>query len=172
MHTGQVKNLQDCPAGNTIALVGIDQYLVKCGTISTSDVACPIKVMKFSVAPVVRVTVEAKFTSDLPKLVEGMTRLAKSDSCVQVTHDEHIIAGAGELYLEICLKDLEEDFASIPVKKSAPVVSFRETVTDLSRVVCLSKSANKLNRLHFQAQLLGDDLVTVIESGEVTPRMD
>jgi len=38
---------------------------------------------------------------------------------------EHIIAGAGELHLEICLKDLEEDHAQIPIKKSDPVVSYR-----------------------------------------------
>jgi translation elongation factor EF-G len=38
---------------------------------------------------------------------------------------EHIVAGAGELHLEICLKDLEEDHAQIPIKKSDPVVSYR-----------------------------------------------
>ena len=40
--------------------------------------------MKFSVSPVVRVAVEAKNASDLPKLVEGLKRLAKSDPMVQV----------------------------------------------------------------------------------------
>ena len=171
----KVENLQDCPCGNTIALVGIDQYLVKCGTISTSDVACPIKAMKFSVAPVVRVAVEPKQASDLPKLVEGLNRLAKSDPCVQVTHEEtgeHIIAGAGELHLEICLKDLEEDYAGVPIVKSPPVVSFRETVTELSSVVCMSKSANKLNRLMCQAAPIEEDLLNAIENNEITPRMD
>jgi elongation factor 2 len=173
----KVENLQDCPCGNTIALVGIDQYLVKSGTITaeSADTACPIKAMKFSVAPVVRIAVEPKQASDLPKLVEGLNRLAKSDPCVQVSHEttgEHIIAGAGELHLEICLKDLEEDFAGIPITKTPPVVSFRETVTQLSRVVCLSKSANKLNRLHFQAEPLSEELVAAIEAREITPRMD
>merc|ERR1712088_606908 len=66
---------------------------------------------------------------DLPKLVEGLKRLAKSDPMVQCMIEEsgeHIIAGAGELHLEICLKDLEEDHACIPLKKSDPVVSYRE----------------------------------------------
>lgn len=40
--------------------------------------------MKFSVSPVVRVAVEAKNPSELPKLVEGLKRLAKSDPMVQV----------------------------------------------------------------------------------------
>jgi elongation factor 2 len=171
----KVEHLQDCPCGNTIALVGIDQYLVKSGTISNVPNAAPIKAMKFSVAPVVRIAVRPKVASDLPALVEGLSRLAKSDPCVQVSHEttgEHIISGAGELHLEICLKDLEEDFAGIPLLKTDPVVSFRETVTELSRIVCLSKSANKLNRLNFQAQPLGDELVAAIEAREITSRMD
>lgn len=171
----KVENLQDCPCGNTISLVGIDQYLVKSGTISTSDIACPIKAMKFSVAPVVRVAVEPKIASDLPKLIEGLNRLAKSDPCVLVSHEEtgeHIIAGAGELHLEICLKDLEEDYANIPIKRSPPVVSFRETVTATSRVVCMAKSANKLNRVMMQATPLGDELLKAVEANEITPRMD
>ncbi len=84
--------------------------------------------MKFSVSPVVRVAVEAKNPAELPKLVEGLKRLAKSDPMVQCIFDEsgeHIVAGAGELHLEICLKDLEEDHAGIPLKKSEPVVSYR-----------------------------------------------
>jgi elongation factor 2 len=107
--------------------------------------------------------------------VEGLKRLAKSDQCVQVTREEtgeYIIAGAGELHLEICLKDLEEDFANIPIIRSPPVVSFRETATATSRVVCLAKSANKLNRLNFQATPLEDKLVEAIELGVITPRMD
>jgi translation elongation factor EF-G len=45
--------------------------------------------------------------------------------CIFEESGEHIIAGAGELHLEICLKDLEEDHACIPLKKSDPVVSYR-----------------------------------------------
>lgn len=63
--------------------------------------------MKFSVSPVVRVAVEPRNPADLPKLVEGLKRLAKSDPMVQCINEEsgeHIVAGAGELHLEICLK--------------------------------------------------------------------
>ncbi len=54
--------------------------------------------MKFSVSPVVRVAVEAKNPSDLPKLVEGLKRLAKSDPmvlCLIEESGEHIVAGEG-----------------------------------------------------------------------------
>ncbi len=65
-----------------------------------------MKVMKFSVSPVVQVAVECKNPADLPKLVEGLKRLSKSDPCVKSYMNdtgEMIVAGAGELHLEICL---------------------------------------------------------------------
>ena len=75
------------------------------------------------------------------------------------------MAGAGELHLEICLKDLEEDHACIPLKKSDPVVSYRETVTEESSVTCLSKSPNKHNRLFMRAAKLPDGLPEDIDNG-------
>ncbi|CAG2119813.1 unnamed protein product, partial [Medioppia subpectinata] len=107
-----VESIENVPCGNICGLVGVDQFLVKTGTISTFKDAHNMKVMKFSVSPVVRVAVEPKNPADLPKLVEGLKRLAKSDPMVQCIIEEsgeHIVAGAGELHLEICLKDLEED---------------------------------------------------------------
>lgn len=69
-----VEAIEDVPAGNICGLVGVDQYLVKTGTITTSKDSHNMKVMKFSVSPVVRVAVEPKNPSDLPKLVEGLKR--------------------------------------------------------------------------------------------------
>jgi len=132
-------------------------------------------VMKFSVSPVVRVAVEPKNPADLPKLVEGLKRLAKSDPMVQCIIEEsgeHIVAGAGELHLEICLKDLEEDHAQIPLKTSDPVVSYRETVSEESTITCLSKSPNKHNRLHMRALPMPDGLPEDIDKGDVSPKDD
>ncbi|BFG40579.1 hypothetical protein CerSpe_268530 [Prunus speciosa] len=57
---------------------------------------------------------------------------------------EYIIAGAGELHLEICLKDLQDDFmGEAEIIKSDPVVSFRETVLEKSSRTVMSKSPNK-----------------------------
>jgi len=165
--------IEDVPAGNILGLVGVDQYLIKTGTISTFDQAHNFKQMKFSVSPVVRVAVEVKNPADLPKLVEGLKRLSKSDPMVVITSDEsggHIIAGAGELHLEICLKDLEEDHACVPIIKSDPVVSYRETVTEESSKMCLSKSPNKHNRLFMKARPFPDGLADDIENGDITPR--
>merc|ERR1712193_435107 len=170
-----IEAIEDVPCGNICGLVGVDQFLVKTGTITTFKEAHNLKVMKFSVSPVVRVAVEPKNAQDLPKLVEGLKRLAKSDPMVQCMIEEsgeHIIAGAGELHLEICLKDLEEDHACIPLKKSDPVVSYRETVSEESSIMCLSKSPNKHNRLFMKAVPMPDGLAEDIDKGEVSARQE
>jgi len=163
--------VDDVPAGNTVALVGLDQFINKNATITgdREEDAHTIKAMKFSVSPVVRVAVECKVASDLPKLVEGLKRLSKSDPMVQCIIEEtgeHIVAGAGELHLEICLKDLQEDFmGGAELKISDPVVSFRETVSAESDHMVMSKSPNKHNRLYFKARPLEEGLSEEIEEG-------
>ncbi|XP_057308555.1 elongation factor 2-like [Hydractinia symbiolongicarpus] len=167
--------IEDVPCGNICGLVGVDQYLVKTGTLTTLETAHNMKQMKFSVSPVVRVAVEPKDPQHLPKLVEGLKRLAKSDPmvlCLTEESGEHIVAGAGELHLEICLKDLEEDHAGIPLKKSDPVVSYRETVSERSSMTCLSKSPNKHNRLFMTAVNMPDGLPEDIDNNEIEPRQE
>ncbi|KAH7923919.1 P-loop containing nucleoside triphosphate hydrolase protein [Leucogyrophana mollusca] len=170
-----IEPIEDCPAGNIVGLVGIDQFLLKSGTLTTSETAHNMRVMKFSVSPVVQVAVEVKNAADLPKLVEGLKRLSKSDPCVQAwiaETGEHIVAGAGELHLEICLKDLQDDHAGVPLKISDPVVGYRETVKAESSIVALSKSQNKHNRLYAKAMPIDEELTKAIESGKVNSRDD
>jgi elongation factor 2 len=175
MMGGKVEPIDDLPAGNIVGLVGIDQFLLKSGTLTTSETAHNLKVMKFSVSPVVQRSVQVKNAQDLPKLVEGLKRLSKSDPCVlTMTNEsgEHIVAGAGELHLEICLKDLEEDHAGVPLIVSDPVVQYRETVTEKSSMTALSKSPNKHNRLYMVAEPLDEELCKAIEAGSISPRDD
>lgn len=175
MMGGKVEPIDDMPAGNIVGLVGIDQFLLKSGTLTTLDTAHNLKVMKFSVSPVVQQSVQVKNAQDLPKLVEGLKRLSKSDPCVLTyTSDsgEHVVAGAGELHLEICLKDLEEDHACVPLIISQPVVQYRETVSKESSMTALSKSPNKHNRLYMTAEPMSEELALAIEDGKITPRDD
>ena len=175
MMGGKVEAVPDVPCGNTVGLVGVDQFLMKQGTISDNEGAHCIKVMKYSVSPVVRVAVEVKNASDLPKLVEGLRKLSKSDPLVVCTTEEsgeHVIAGCGELHVEICLKDLEEEYAKCPIKKGDPVVSYKETVVGESSQVCLSKSPNKHNRLHCTAAPLGDELSNDVEDDKIGAKQD
>ncbi|XP_044491374.1 elongation factor 2 [Mangifera indica] len=172
------ETVEDVPCGNTVAMVGLDQYITKNATLTNEKEvdAHPIRAMKFSVSPVVRVAVQCKVASDLPKLVEGLKRLAKSDPMVVCTIEEsgeHIIAGAGELHLEICLKDLQEDFmGGAEIIKSDPVVSFRETVLEKSCRTVMSKSPNKHNRLYMEARPMEEGLPEAIDEGRIGPRDD
>lgn len=172
MMAGKTEAVEDVPCGNTVGIVGIDSFILKTGTISDFEGAHNIKVMKYSVSPVVQMSVRPKNPQDLPKLVEGLKRLSKSDPIVQCNTSEsgeHIVAGAGELHLEICLKDLEEDFMKgTPIVKGDPVVSFRETVTEESDRMCLSKSPNKHNRLYMKAEPMGEELCLAIDKGDIT----
>merc|ERR1719198_2479249 len=169
------ETVADIPAGNTAGLIGVDQYLVKSGTITTLDSACCIKTMKFAVSPVVRVAVAVKNSADLPKLVEGLKKLSKSDpmvKCETTEAGEHIIAGCGELHLEICLKDLQEDFMKgAPLTQSPPVVTYNECITTTSPEA-LSKSANKHNRIFCCAAPISDEVCELFDEGILGPGMD
>merc|ERR1711998_228368 len=122
MMSGKTEAVDDVPCGNTVGVVGVDAYILKTGTITDNDTAHNIRVMKYSVSPVVQQSVRPKNPADLPKLVEGLKRLSKSDPIVQCFSSE-----SGEHNLEICLKDLEEDFMKgTPIVKGDPVVAFRE----------------------------------------------
>jgi len=172
-----VEQIADCPCGNVCGLVGVDQYLLKSGTLTTGENFQPFHTMKFSVAAVVQVAVEPKNAADLPQLIEGLKRLSKSDPLVKITTSksgQHIIAGAGELHLEICLKDLRDDFMKgAEVRISEPIVSFCETISaktgddGVHPNICVSKSPNKHNRLYVWANPLDDKLVEVMDKQEI-----
>jgi len=172
-----VEQVPSIPCGNTCGLVGVDQYLVKNGTISDHEDARTIRAMKYSVSPVVRVAVQAKNPADLPKLVEGLKRMAKSDPLVQVTTEEngeHIVAGCGELHVEICIHDLVEEYAKIEIIQSDPVVSYKETILPrdptVAPEICMAKSPNKHNRLYCYAESMQEELVKEIEAGNLGPK--
>lgn len=170
-----IEPIEDVPAGNILGLVGVDQFLLKSGTLTTSETAHNLKVMKFSVSPVVQRSVEVKNANDLPKLVEGLKRLSKSDPCVLTfisPSGEHVVAGSGELHLEICLKDLQEDHAGVPIRISDPVVQYRESVAGKSSMTALSKSPNKHNRLYVTAEPMDEEVALAIEGGKINPRDD
>ena len=130
-----VEAIPDVPCGNTVALSGVDQYLIKTGTIASVEhpESHPIRSMKYSVSPVVRVAVKPKNPADLPRLVDGLKKLAKSDPLVLCEFDEsgeNVIAGCGELHVEICLNDLEKDYAQCDIIKDDPVVTYKECMTE------------------------------------------
>jgi len=168
------EQIADVPCGNTVALVGVDQYLLKSGTLTTLENAHNIADMKYSVSPVVKVAVKVKDGKELPKLVEGLKKLSKSDPLVVCTTEEngeHTIAGCGELHVEICLKDLRDEYAQCEFTVSDPVVSYRETVGELGSQA-LAKSPNKHNRIYLTAEPMSDELCKDIEDGKAGPKAE
>merc|ERR1712070_1032169 len=150
-------------------------FILKSGTLSTLETAHNIAAMKYSVSPVVKVAVKPKDGKDLPKLVEGLKKLSKSDPLVVCTTEEsgeHVIAGCGELHVEICLKDLREEYAQCDFVMSDPVVSYRETVTQESSQTCLAKSPNKHNRIYLVAEKMSDECAKDIEDGPAGPKAE
>lgn len=169
--------IPEIPSGNIGCLGGIEQYVLKTATITTnpSKRPFPIRGMKFAVSPVVRVAVKAAKATELTKLINGLRKLVHVDPCVQVQLDketgENIIAGAGELHIEILIKQLQSLTGGIEIVTSPPQVSYRETITQPSST-CLAKSANKLNRLYMTAEPLPPGLPEAIEGKEIGPMTD
>jgi len=71
------------------------------------------------------------------------------------------------------LKDLRDDYcAGIDIITSDPVVSYRETVSETSTQICLSKSPNKHNRLYMSATNMPEGLDDAIDKGEIFDKQD
>ena len=107
--------------------------------------------------------------------MEALRGIAQEDSAVEVLIDpdssEYILAGAGELQLEVVLNRLR-DGTGVDVVVSPPMVSYRETVTTASSGPydggsCLAKSSNKHNRLYVSASPLSDDVIAAMEAGRL-----
>uniref|UniRef100_A0A8C1XE65 Elongation factor-like 1 n=1 Tax=Cyprinus carpio TaxID=7962 RepID=A0A8C1XE65_CYPCA len=110
---------------------GMEEFILKSATISTSPACPPFTPLSFEATPIVRVAVEPKHPSEMPKLVRGMRLLNQADPCAEVLIQEtgeHVLVTAGEVHLQRCLDDLRERFAKIEISVSEPIIPFRETV--------------------------------------------
>lgn len=171
-----VEPIEDVSCGNIMGLVGVDQFLVKTDTITTFERSHNTWVIKFSVSPAVRVIVEAKNPASLPKLVEGLKQLAKSDPMVQCISEEsrkHIIMGVWGT----ALGDLPQGRGGGPClhphqEKSDPVVSYQKTVSEQSNMLCLSRSPIKHNRFYMKAWPFPSGLAKDIDKGKVSVRQE
>ena len=82
--------------------------------------------------PVISVAVEPKSKADQDKLGSGLARLAEEDPTFRVTTDEEtgqtLIAGMGELHLEIIVDRLKREF-NVDANVGRPQVAYRETIS-------------------------------------------
>jgi elongation factor 2 len=161
----KTESVSSVPAGNILAVEGVDEALIKSGTIvdeSAGD-CYPLRTMAFSVSPVVQYALTPKNLSDLPKFSEILRKFVKSDPCLQylfTSEGEHLLCGSGELHLEVAIEQLRTDFMkNIEFTLSEPIIPYVEAVTLESRITCLAKSPNKHNRLYCRAEPLPELLV-------------
>lgn len=125
--------IKKAPAGSIVGIAGLDGYILKTGTLVSNNIQGPnLASTNFTAPPILRVAIEPADPTKIPQLEEGLKLLNMSDPCVQIfTQDngELILATAGELHLERCIKDLKERFAKVDVHYSKPIVPYRETIT-------------------------------------------
>lgn len=173
MMAAKFDTMTDIPCGNTCALLGIDKNIVKTGTVSSFKDAYLIRDMKFAVAPVVQVSVSPKNGADLPKLLDALGKLAKSDPMCIVMRDEetkeNVVAGSGELHMEILINDLQKFMGGEVIVKN-PIVAYRETVLAKTEKEVLAKSKNCHNRAWITAEPIDSKLCSDIEDGKIVPK--
>nr|WCZ58519.1 ribosome assembly protein 1 [Andalucia godoyi] len=122
-------------AGQLFGIDGVLDRIHKTATLCSLpvDEVIPMKLLSSSAgAPIVRVAVESTNISQLQELIQGLRLLDRCDNSVEVylaESGECVLAAAGEVHLERCLKDLKDKFASaVPFIVSPPLVPFRESL--------------------------------------------
>jgi elongation factor 2 len=160
--------VDEIKAGNIAAIVGLKDAIAG-STVSSIKGIEPFEPMKHYSDPVVTMAIEAKYTKDLPKLIEVLRLIAKADPSIQVEINqetgEHLISGMGELHLEVTLYRIINDY-KVEVETSEPLVVYRETV-DHKGGPFEGKSPNKHNRFYIEVEPLEENVVKGILSGEV-----
>jgi len=155
-------------AGNIAAITGIRSAAAGV-TLSRDNDFIPFEAIRHYSDPVVTVAVEPKSMKDLPKFIDALRSLAKSDASLQVTTNqetgEALLAGMGELHLEITVYRLEEE-QNIKVKVSPPIVVYRESVESNNHGRSFEgKSPNRHNRFMMEVEPLSPEVVDALREG-------
>tara|TARA_B100000212_G_scaffold193531_1_gene145953 strand:- start:338 stop:2170 length:1833 start_codon:yes stop_codon:yes gene_type:complete len=157
-------------AGNIAAITGIRSAAAGV-TLSRDKDFTPFEAIRHYSDPVVTVAVEPKSMKDLPKFIDALRSLAKSDASLQVTTNqetgEALLAGMGELHLEITVYRIEEE-QNIKVSVSPPIVVYREGIQGSNRGHAFEgKSPNRHNRFFFEIEALPDEVINALRNGEL-----
>jgi elongation factor 2 len=161
-------NTDRVPAGNIVAITGARNAVA-------GETICDIdrKIEAFEglehiSEPVVTVAVEAKNTKDLPKLIEVLRQVGKEDPTVKMQINEetgeHLVAGMGELHLEIITYRIDEK--GVEIETSEPIVVYRETIAGTAGPV-EGKSPNKHNRFYIEIEPLNESVYNAIVDGDI-----
>ena len=157
-------------AGNIAALTGIRSAAAGI-TLSRDKDFIPFEPIRHYSDPVVTVAVEPRSMKDLPKFIDALRSLAKADASLQITTNqetgEALLAGMGELHLEITVYRIEEE-QNIKVKVSPPIVVYREGIEGSNRGHAFEgKSPNRHNRFFFEIEALSEEVVAALRAGDL-----
>ena len=129
MHANHREEIEEAHAGEIIAVVGLKDT-------TTGDTLCAenkpivLESMDFP-EPVIRVAIEPKTKQDQEKMIIALVKLAEEDPTFKTYTDQEtgqtIIAGMGELHLEIIVDRLKREF-KVDANVGAPQVAYRETI--------------------------------------------
>jgi len=129
MHANHREERDEIGAGEIAAGVGLKNTTTG-DTLSAEGTPIVLESMTFP-DPVISVAVEPKSKADQDKLGSGLARLAEEDPTFRVTSDEEtgqtLIAGMGELHLEIIVDRLKREF-NVDANVGRPQVAYRETI--------------------------------------------
>ena len=155
-------------SGNIVALTGVRSAAAGV-TVTRDEDATPFEAIRHYSEPVVTVAVEPKSMKDLPKFIESLRTLGKADASLEVSTNqetgEALLAGMGELHLEITVYRLEEE-QGIKVTVSEPIVVYRESISsDNTGRAFEGKSPNRHNRFYIETEPLPDDVTNALREG-------
>lgn len=130
MHANKREDVESASAGEIVAIGGMKNVTTG-DTVSDENKPIILESMEFP-EPVVRVAVEPKTRADQDKMGIALNRLAQEDPSFRVSTDHEtgqtIIAGMGELHLEIIVDRMKREF-SVEANVGKPQVAYRETIT-------------------------------------------
>jgi len=155
-------------AGNIAALTGVRSAAAGV-TVTREKDSTPFEAIRHYSEPVVTVAIEPKAMKDLPKFIDALRSLAKADASLEVYTNqetgEALLAGMGELHLEITVYRLEEE-QGIKVNVSEPIVVYRESISgDNKGRPFEGKSPNRHNRFYVEVEPLPEEVIQALREG-------
>ncbi|AXB46811.1 elongation factor G [Amycolatopsis albispora] len=140
MHSNKENPVDEAQAGHIYAVIGLKDTTTG-DTLADSQNPVVLESMTFP-EPVIRVAIEPKTKADQEKLSLAIQKLAEEDPTFQVQLDEEtgqtIIAGMGELHLEVLVNRMKSDY-KVEANIGKPQVAYRETIR---------KTVDKLDYVH------------------------
>lgn len=130
MHANHRQDIEEIRAGDIAAIVGL-KYTKTGDTLCTENDAVQLERMVFP-EPVIQLAIEPKTKADQDKLSEALSKLSDEDPTFKVKVDEEtgqtVIAGMGELHLEIIVDRMKREF-KVEANVGKPQVAYKETIT-------------------------------------------